>query len=113
VRLLKTLKADSDTKINLSSYDIAALMYYQDNSSYLVGQSPLRLITNSLSFLKNVYDNISYRTGLLVPDKSRAIFERATIDDFGLMIFELDKVAKDIINDLSASGSTIYKEIVA
>lgn len=113
VRLLKTLKADSDAIINLSSYDIAALMYHQDNSSYLVGQSPLRLITNSLSFLKNVYDNKSFRTGLLVPDKSRAIFERATINDLELMIFELDKVARDIINDLSLSGSTIYKEIVA
>ncbi|MGE7186256.1 hypothetical protein ACQKKK_20485 [Peribacillus sp. NPDC006672] len=113
VRLLKTLKADSDAKINLSSYDIAALMYHQDNSSYLIGQSPLRIITNSLSFLKNVYDNESYRTGLLVPDKSRAIFERATVDDLELMIFEVDKVAQDIINDLSASGNTINKEIVA
>ncbi|MEK4012762.1 MULTISPECIES: hypothetical protein [Peribacillus] len=113
VRLLKTLKADGDAKINLSSYDIAALMYHQDNSSYLVGQSPLRIITNSLSFLKNVYDNKSYRTGLLVPDKSRTIFEKATVDDLELMIFELDKVAQDIINDLSASGSTINKEIVA
>lgn len=113
VRLLKTLKADSDVKINLSSYDIAALMYHQDNSSYLVGQSPLRLIAQSLLFLKNVYDNPSYRDSLLVPDKSRTIFERATIHDLKLMIFELDKVVQDIRSDLSASGNTIYKEIIA
>lgn len=113
VRLLKTLKADSEVKINISSYDIAALMYHMDNSTYLVGQSPLRLITNSLTFLKNVYDNNSYRTGLLVPDGSRSIFERTTEDALRLLILQLVKVAQDIMNDLSASGSTIYKEIVA
>ncbi|MHA4046117.1 nucleotidyltransferase family protein [Bacillus cereus] len=113
VRLLKTLKADSDVEINLSSYDIAALMYHQDNASYLVGQSPLLLITQSLSFLKNVYHNSEYRESLLVPDKSRAIFERATHHDLKLMILELDNVVQDIRNDLSVSGNTIYKEIIA
>lgn len=113
VRLLKTLKADSDKKINLSSYDLAALMYHQEDYSYLVGQSPLRLIMNSLSFMKKVYDDKTYRDSLLVPDKSRTIFERATVSDLELLIIELDKVAHDIMNDLSASGSTIYKEIIA
>jgi hypothetical protein len=113
VRLLKTLKSDSDVKINLSSYDIAALMYHQDNSSYLVGHSPLRLIQNSLNFLKNLHDNSSYRSGLLVPDGSRSIFEKASIDDLRLIILELFAVHQDIINDLQASGNTIFKEIVA
>lgn len=113
VRLLKTLKADSNVKINLSSYDIAALMYHQNNSSFLIGSSPLRLIQNSLSFLQEVYNNSSYRNDLLVPDKSRSIFERATISDLGLMIKELEMVHQDILNELASTGNTIYKEIVA
>ena len=75
VRLLKTLKADSEVNINLSSYDIAGLMYHMEDGKYLFSNSPIRLLTNSIEYLKKVYEEDNMRKSLLVPDGSRAIFK--------------------------------------
>jgi len=115
VRLLKTLKVDADADINLSSYDIAALMYHMDSPEYKVGNAPLILIRKSLDFLKHVYEHNEYRSRLRVPDGSRLIFEqnRNSIDDLHLLIVELTDIYQDLLNDLKMSGSSIEKEIVA
>jgi hypothetical protein len=115
VRLLKTLKADSEAKINLSSYDIAALMYHMNDSDYLVGKSPLRLIQKTLGYMKYVYENQDHRNSLWVPDKSRRIFEsgKASAEDLKLLIQELNDTYQNLLEDLKLSGSSIEKEIVA
>ncbi len=115
VRLLKTLKADAENDIGLSSYDIAALMYHMKNSDYLIKNSPLLLIFNSLNFLKSVYSNEFYRNNLSVPDNSRKIFQAngATLNDLRLLIIELDNVYQDLLDDLIKSGYNIDKQIIA
>lgn len=115
VRLLKSLKADAEVNINLSSYDIAALMYNMSTSDFLVGKSPLVLIEKSLSYLKYVYNNDTYRNSLVVPDKSRKIFKDngATKNDLYLIIIELANTYDDIVEELSKSGNSIAKQIVA
>lgn len=115
VRLLKTLKADADVTIKLSSYDIAALLYHMDNSAYLVGSSPLRLIEKSLHYLKDICTNEALRNSLHVPDESRSIFQDkgATVKDLKMLTSELVDLHDDIVIDLQKSGSTIFKEIVA
>jgi len=115
VRLLKTLKADADIDINLSSYDIAALMYHMDDKNFFVGKSQLRLIQKSLDYLRYVHQNFEFRNSLQVPDESRRIFEpnRATNEDLWLLIIELDNVYQDLLNDLTGSVKGIDKEFVA
>ncbi|WP_138754473.1 hypothetical protein [Paenibacillus sinopodophylli] len=115
VRLLKTIKADSDQTINLSSYDIASLIYHMGNNDLLIGKSPLKLLRKSLDYMKFVYENHVYRNGLLVPDKSRSIFEpnRATNNDLGLLIIELEGIYEDLLDDLKILGNNLDKEIIA
>jgi len=115
VRLLKTIKADSEMGIDLSSYDIAALMYHMDNGEYRVGNLPLVLISKSIDFLRNVAQQHDYRSQLMVPDGSRAIFQpnRNSNDDLQHLITELTSVYQDLLDDLKLSGGTIFKEIVA
>ncbi|TMU85862.1 hypothetical protein FGG79_11740 [Bacillus sp. BHET2] len=115
VRLLKTLKADSEHKINLSSYDIAALMYHMEDKSYWYSNTPLKLLENSLFFLKRIYEQDVYRNSLLVPDGSRGIFQkgRAAKEDLSLMIIELMDLYEDVLDDLKMTGGSINKEIIA
>jgi len=115
VRLLKTLKADSDKDINLSSYDIAALMYHMDGGEYRVGRSPLVLLQKSLTFLYYVHEQDDYRNNLKVPDESRKIFDstRNSKDDLLRLIMEVYDIYQDLLEDLKIKGSTINKEIVA
>lgn len=115
IRLLKTIKADADVTINLSSYDISALIYHMENRDLTIGKSPLLLIRKSLEFLRYVHQNQTFRSSLLVPDKSRSIFEpnRATNNDLMLLITELDGIYQDLLEDLKISGTNINKEIIA
>lgn len=115
VRLLKTIKADSELTINLSSYDIASLIYHMKNTDLIIGTSPLKLLRNSLKFMKYVSENHIYRNNLLVPDESRNIFQqnRATNDDLNLLIMELEEIYQDLLEELKISGNTLDKEIIA
>lgn len=115
VRLLKTLKADADTDIKFSSYDIASLIYHMENTDLIVGRSPLKLISKSLEYMKYVYSNNDFRGSLKVPDGSRHIFapNHATTEGLRLLIIELDSIYEDLLDDLKLSGSGIEKEIIA
>jgi hypothetical protein len=115
VRLLKTLKADADVKINLSSYDIAALMYHMSNTEFIIGNSPLLLIDKSLIYLRSIYLRDAYRDSLSVPDESRNIFQSggANKNDLGLLIVELDTLYQDLLENLKLSGSSLNKSIIS
>ncbi|MBX9976399.1 hypothetical protein [Cytobacillus firmus] len=115
VRLLKNIKADSDKKINLSSYDIAALMYHMEDSGYLFSTSPLRLVLNAINYLKTIYEQNLIRNSLTVPDESRKIFQEggATKNDLELILIELIDIYDDVLDDLKITGGTVNKEIIA
>jgi len=115
VRLLKTLKADAENDIELSSYDLAALMYHMEDIKYVVGNSPLLLLENSIKYLIYLNENSSYRNSLQVPDKSRNIFVQngATNTALKLMIDELMAIYSDILDELKINGTKINKRIVA
>lgn len=114
VRFLKTLRFDASQKIDLSSYDIAAIMYNMDNGLYLIGNSPLMLIENSLRFLIFIRENELYRNSLKVPDGSRSIFctNGANTTNLNLLIKELSGLYQDILIDLVQSGMSINKQIL-
>lgn len=101
VRLLKTLKADSDVKIDISSYDIAAIMYYMDNPQYYAYNRPLKLLYNSFIYLNKMCRDDNYRNSLHVPDGSRLIFcdDGAKKRDFELLTGELNTLIGDIMQE--------------
>lgn len=76
VRLLKTIKADSDREINLSSYDIASIAYNIPSDYYLAGDKLLTVLKNvNLYLLELITGPELFRNSLEVPDKSRKIFD--------------------------------------
>lgn len=115
IRLLKTLKADNDYSIDLSSYDIAAILYHMNDKDYAVGYSPLLLIQNTIKHFDIILENATYRNLLKVPDGSRHIFQEgcATKESLNDIKAVLIILLQDIIGELKKSGSDINKIILA
>ena len=75
IRLLKTLKYDSDPEVKISSYDIAALAWnMQDTALTVRADAYVQLATNGRDELKRFLDNQQLRDGLMVPNGTRKVF---------------------------------------
>lgn len=102
VRLLKTLKADANSEINFSSYDIAAIVYSMDNSKFVVYNKHLLLLKNIKEYIEHVLESSIYRDSLYVPDSSRKIFDDSSkVKGLKLLKSEIDTLYYDIVDDLS------------
>ena len=102
VRLLKTLKADSNSDVNFSSYDIAAIVYSMDNSKFLVNNKHLLLLKNIKEYIEYVLESSIYRDTLYVPDRSRKIFDDLSkVKELKILKVEIDTLYYDIVEDLS------------
>ncbi len=76
IRLLKNIKRDSSYAIQLTSYDIAGLIWHMDNDAlrkpyYL----ELSLLAELQNYLQLLISNPAYAKTLIVPDKSRIILD--------------------------------------
>ena len=114
IRLLKTLKADSDQDISLSSYDIVAIAYYMDTSKYYTGDKYILLLKNVLRHLNDLtlMSSVS-RNNIDVPDKSRKIFNEPG-KYIGLTILkdEVEELLKSLVLSYGLSDYLIeYKSI--
>ncbi|MBS1516108.1 MAG: hypothetical protein JSS63_13810 [Bacteroidetes bacterium] len=99
IRLLKTLKVDSDNKIDISSYDIAALAYNMPDKELQVDSSyPLLLLKNCEKFFNEIANYDQTRNSLQVPNKTRKIFgtQNVTLNEFLLLFDELKNAIQDI-----------------
>jgi len=101
VRLLKTLKSDSNRNIDISSYDIVALLYNMNDTEFNVGQKYLTLVRNITSHLQYLVDNQSYFKTLDVPDKTRKINAKTTLEALIAMTVEVGDLEKDLVQELS------------
>jgi hypothetical protein len=101
IRLIKSLKADADEEIKVSSYDIASLIYRMDDAALLASSmNRLLLLKNTNDFLVKVVNDSSFRDTLYVANGTRKIF----CDD-GCKIVEVTKLQKELqelINDIAA-----------
>jgi len=79
IRLLKNIKADAEsegTKINLSSFDIASIMYHADIMSLSRGRHfELAILSETQRWLDWLWHNYEEAKKLYVPDGTRAIFD--------------------------------------
>lgn len=101
IRLCKSLKADSDRDIQLSSYDIAAIMYHADMIALRAGQySDLAVLAETQRHFDALYRDPVAASRLLVPDGSRAIFDEPAKRSWLLALsVELDELLKSVYEE--------------
>jgi len=101
IRLCKSVKADSDRDIQLSSYDIAAIMYHADMNALRLGQySDLAVLAETQRHLDALYHDPVTANGLSVPDGSRLIFDSAEKRSWLLRLsVEMDELLKHVYEE--------------
>lgn len=78
IRLCKNVKADSDRKITLPSFDIASIMYHSDLEALRRGRYyELSILAETQRYLDLLARNQAFARTLYVPDGSRLIFDTA------------------------------------
>ncbi|WP_201549580.1 hypothetical protein [Psychrobacter sp. Pi2-1] len=108
IRLCKTLKADLITegsKIHLSSFDIASIMYHANLDNLKKGSHyPLAVVLETQRFFDYLYNNSFRRDLLFTPDNSRLIFDTEDKkSSLTTMSLALDNLVKEIKKDLGYS----------
>jgi hypothetical protein len=101
IRLLKNVKADAiedGTKINLPSFDIAALMWHADVAALAAGSMfELAIVAATTRHLDYLARNATVAKTLMVPDGSRAIFNNAEkFEGLIQLSLEMDDLALQI-----------------
>jgi hypothetical protein len=106
IRLLKSLKYDSDDKIDLTSYDIAGIVYNIIDDGLIVNPGhDLVLVKNCQTYLHHLLNDKSYRDSIDMPNKMRKVFCAEGGSEAGLrqMTVALDTLVAEIEKGLSKS----------
>lgn len=104
IRLCKNVKNDAEEEgrsIELSSYDIAAIMYHANLSGLRTGLThELAILAETQRHLDWLYHNPQEAQKLIVPDGSRSIFDTAARSR-GLLALssELDDLLKEVAKE--------------
>lgn len=117
IRLCKSVKADSDRDIQLSSYDIAAIMYHADMSTLHIGQfSTLAILTETQRHLDTLAQDSTAASRLWVPDGSRLIFDSAEKRDWLFRLsMEMDALMANVYQEnfpIPASSIGAQRDLV-
>lgn len=94
VRLAKTLKEDSESNINISSYDIQALLYNMDNSNFFQNVKDTLIYTTDYLY-KTVQNPYKYQS-LVVPDGTRRIAEKVDINEVKKLFNEFYTLSNEL-----------------
>jgi len=114
IRLCKTIKADlidEGSKITLSSYDLASVMYHanKDNLKNSKNHS-LGIVLETQRFLDYLYHNPNYAKSLDTPDGTRKIFDSADkLTSLTTLSIALDNLVSDLCQDLGFSSKESLK----
>lgn len=93
VRLAKNIRCDSDNKLvqEISSYDIQALFYHMNDSCFYNIQG-IDVIPVMTKYLEQLLGNPSSYLNLEVPDKTRLISDKVSLNVLGLLYEELNEI---------------------
>jgi hypothetical protein len=110
VRLLKSLKADSDQPPDISSYDIAALVYNMPTAQRLsMPGGDLLLVRNCRDYLRSVRDSDASRALLMVPNGMRRVFTTGGASLQGLQ--GLAREAEELVEDIEAGLTRSFRKL--
>jgi hypothetical protein len=110
IRLLKTVRSDSDQEIKLSSYDIASLVFRMDDSLLqLPHRHRLELLERCDVYLTKVISDSVLRDSLYVANGTRKIFS----DDGAKLseVIKLKKELRELIDDIGITIRPLYETI--
>ena len=99
IRLIKSIKSDSDATIDVSSYDIAGLCYAMPPEMLYAANSGADLLRRFLVFANKVIEDPGTQTTLRVPNGTRFL-----ICDEGIHLPELVKLFREGIDLLTLSS---------
>ncbi|MBL7766899.1 MAG: hypothetical protein JNJ58_12435 [Chitinophagaceae bacterium] len=115
IRLLKSIKADADENINVSSYDIASLVYRMDNSYLHTSRNQrIVLINNTNQFLTKVINDKTFRESLYVANGTRRLFcnDGTRLEEVVKLQKEVEALVFEIAKELKPLNESIEKSIV-
>jgi len=99
IRLIKSIKSDSDTAIDVSSYDITGLCYAMPPEMLYAANSGAELLQRFLVFSSKVIEDSTMQTTLKVPNETRFL-----VCAEGIHLPELEKLFKEGIDLLTLSS---------
>ena len=93
VRLAKNVRCDSDNKVvqDISSYDIQAIFYYMNNNCFQ-NISGIDVVPVMTKYLEQLLENPACYYSLKVPDKTRYIYEKVSLDKLNLLYNEFNEI---------------------
>jgi hypothetical protein len=104
IRLLKTLRYDSEIKIDVSSFDIAGLIYNipDDHLIFQPGYE-LNIIENVLAYLHYVLRDKAYQNSLMSVDGSRKVFGSPGTDERNVILLanEVYDLYQNVLEELN------------
>jgi len=104
VRLLKNLKADSDGKITLSSFELTSIVHaIPDGSLYFPSVSRFQLARNISEHLAKMIDDSVFRTGITSPNGTEKPFSSvAIVAALKTVKSDLDELIQDCSKELQS-----------
>jgi hypothetical protein len=115
IRLLKTLKADSDVEIKLSSYEIQGIVYNMDKLSLTKSSNEtLKLLLEINNYINLLINNQIYREGLMVPNGTELVFGSNTskINELIKMKEELEEIIADLRQEIVPLHKSLEDQFV-
>lgn len=116
IRLMKSLRYDSEGSVRMSSYDIAGIGYgMSDYQLSVTAERQVALLMRLKEHLDYLAVNSDARERLLVPDQSRPVFclGHATIDDLEALRDEVDDLVEAVAKDLNRSFENLAEARVS
>lgn len=114
-RLLKTLKADADYEIKLSSFEIVSSVYDMDNASLFKNSTQQLLLLNEGSKqLQKLISDSNYRENLMSPNGKGNVFgtDSAKVVELKKLKLELDELIQDITEELGRKLKRIDESLI-
>jgi|APTNR8051073442_1049403.scaffolds.fasta_scaffold04556_2 hypothetical protein len=110
IRMLKSLKYDSEGSVSMSSFDIEGIVYRMNDTQmqWSLGDEIL-LAVACRDWLRTIEQSDELRASLTVPDGKRLIFSsgHATLAQLSALRRELEQVLTEIQNDLAPRRQTL------
>ena len=106
IRLFKSLKYDSENRIDISSYDVASIAYniFPQWLTVTSGQD-LLLLSKARDYIRYLLHNDDYRASIKVPNEMRQVFGDGGATTIGLnqLFVALDELVIEIEGEMSRS----------